>query len=280
VIGNDIYVEDDISTIAAITQIFIRNDRVTKQILIEARIVEATNNFTQELGVRWAGAYDRLDLSNESRPAKDYNAFPDDLTLRPRELLGAIDVNPDGISRLGGAFLNKAGTLALTAELRASEAVGQTRIISSPRIMASNDQEVYIKQGFEIPYKSGASSSTPSNTEFKDAVMELRVTPHIEENGQIVTLDITLTKDSPTTLSGSSEPAIDKREARTKLMVKDGETVVIGGIISDTQNNTSGRVPGLHNIPLFGWLFQNRAITNNKSEMLIFITANIIPINI
>jgi type IV pilus assembly protein PilQ len=280
VIGNDIYVEDDISTIAAITQIFIRNDRVTKQILIEARIVVATNNFTQDLGVRWAGAYDRLDLSNESRPTKDYNAFPDDLSLRRRELLGAIDVNPDGISRLGGAFLNKAGTLALTAELRASEAVGQTRIVSSPRIMASNDQEVYIKQGFEIPYKSGASSSTPSNTEFKDAVMELRVTPHIEENGQIVTLDITLTKDSPTTLSGSSEPAIDKREARTKLMVKDGETVVIGGIISDTQNNTSGRVPGLHNIPLFGWLFQNRAISNNKSEMLIFITANIIPINI
>ncbi|MDR1487496.1 MAG: type IV pilus secretin PilQ [Deltaproteobacteria bacterium] len=278
VIGNDIYVEDDISTMAAITQIFMRNDRVTKQILIEARIVEATASFTQTLGIRWGGAYDKL--SNwEGKSIPGYFGEQDNSNIYPTEFFGAMDIN--AAARLGVGFLNKAGTLALTAELNASETVGQTKIVSAPRIMAANDQEVYIKQGHQIPYRSGGTTTTPANTEFKDAVMELRVTPHIEENGQIVTLDITLTKDSPgARFEGTSEPSIDTREARTKLMVKDGETVVIGGIITDDQTTGSSRVPGLHNIPLLGWLFQNRQITNEKVELMIFITANIIPINI
>jgi type IV pilus assembly protein PilQ len=279
VIGNDIYVEDDLSTMAAITQIFMRNDRVTKQILIEARIVEATASFTQTLGIRWGGMYDKA--SNwEGKTIPGYFGGDSDVTeIQPTEFFGAMDIN--AAARLGVGFLNKAGTLALSAELNASETVGQTKIVSAPRIMAANDQEVYIKQGHQIPYRSGGSNSTPQNTEFKDAVMELRVTPHIEENGQIVTLDITLTKDSPgARFEGTSEPSIDTREARTKLMVKDGETVVIGGIITDDQTTGSSRVPGLHNIPLLGWLFQNRQITNEKVELMIFITANIIPVNI
>jgi type IV pilus assembly protein PilQ len=276
VIGNDIYVEDDISTMAAITQIFMRNDRVTKQILIEARIVEASADFAQSFGVRWGAAYDRSGI-NESGNTSSYR--PEGVTLSNNEIFGAVDISTR--ARLAGGFLNKVGTLALSAELELSETMGQTRNISSPRIMASNDQEVYIKQGYEIAYQTGSSATTASNTEFKEAVMELRVTPHIEENGQIVTLDITLTKDTPGSRSDRfSEPPIETREARTKLMVKDGETVVIGGIIVDSQTNGMSRVPGLHNIPLVGWLFQNREITNNKTEMLIFITANIIPINI
>jgi len=278
VIGNDIYVEDDMATISAITQIFIRNDRVTKQILIEARIVEATAIFQQELGIRWGGRYD----SKRNWSAHEENSIANNMAAGeygPGETYGAIDIA--SAASLGFGFLNKAGTIALSAELNASESVGQTKIISAPRIMAANDQEVYIKQGTQIPYKSGSSASTSSNTEFKDAVMELRVTPHIEENGQIVTLDITLTKDSPgARLDGTSEPSIDTREARTKLMVKDGETVVIGGIITDNMGTGSSRVPGLHRMPLLGWLFQNRQINNDKTELLIFITANIIPINI
>jgi type IV pilus assembly protein PilQ len=251
---------------------------VTKQILIEARIVEATAIFQQELGIRWGGRYDNKrnwsghEESNitNNMAAGEYGAG---------ETYGALDIN--SAASLGFGFLNKAGTIALSAELNASESVGQTKIISAPRIMAANDQEVYIKQGTQIPYKSGSSASTSSNTEFKDAVMELRVTPHIEENGQIVTLDITLTKDSPgARLDGTSEPSIDTREARTKLMVKDGETVVIGGIITDNTGTGSSRVPGLHRMPLLGWLFQNRQINNDKTELLIFITANIIPINV
>jgi type IV pilus assembly protein PilQ len=287
VIGNDIYVEDDVFTMRQISEIFERNDRVTRQILIEARIVEATATFEQNLGIRWGGNYGRHGFDNFS-PRQPQTYFTDNFPnlgasgadRTSGDFFGAMDI--DAGASLGVAFLNRAGTIALQAQLNASESVGQSRIVSSPRIMAANDQEVYIKQGTQFPYHSSAGDGSGSqNTEFKDAVMELRVTPHIEENGEIVSLDITLTKDSiGARLDGVSEPPIDTREARTKLMVKNGETVVIGGIIQDNQRTGSSRVPGMHNIPILGWLFQNRVTDNLKTEMLIFITANIIPINI
>ncbi|MDR1086532.1 MAG: type IV pilus secretin PilQ [Deltaproteobacteria bacterium] len=291
VIGNDIYVDDDEFSIQQLMQVFMRNDRVTKQILIEARIVEASTSFSQSLGIRWGGSGGhnlRQPTATDSTTWMDdhSNSMPNiggqsgTETWHRGEHFGAVDVGAAGQAmRLGYGFLNKSGTMLLNAELTVNENIGETKLISAPRIMASNDQEVYIKQGTQIPYQS-SSGNLGTNVEFKDAVMELRVTPHIEENGQIVSLDITLTKDSPTFIEGNGEPAIDKKEAKTKLMVKDGETVVIGGIIEENQGNNSTRVPGLHAIPLLGWLFQNRNTTAEKRELLVFITANIIPISI
>ena len=262
-IGNDIYVEDDPSSVATMTQVFMRIDRVARQILIEARIVEASTNFTEKLGIKWNTKYD---------PAGASDGVPGKPT-------GSLDFNKGAI--LGFGFLNKANTLLLNATINASEVSSDARTISAPRIMAANDQEVSIKQGEQIPYTSGSSATTAANVQFKDVVMELKVKPHIEENGQIVTLDISLTNDTVSQSGGSeSEPAINTREAKTKLMVKDGETVVIGGIIVDSQTTGVDRVPGFHRIPILGWMFQDRSIINVKSEMLIFITANIIPINI
>jgi type IV pilus assembly protein PilQ len=266
-IGNDIYVEDDPGTLATMTQVFMRIDRVARQILIEARIIEASASFTENLGIQWGGKYQGGGLSSS------------DASGRPGQASGSLDI-AKGAS-LGFGFLNKANSLLLSATIKANEITSDARTISSPRIMAANDQEVYIKQGQQIPYQSGSSATTAANTSFKDVVMELRVKPHIEENGQIVTLDIKLTNDTPEAVGSSgAEPAINTREAETKLMVKDGETVVIGGIIVDNQSTGYDRVPGMHKVPLLGWLFQERAILNTKSEMLIFITANIIPISI
>jgi type IV pilus assembly protein PilQ len=286
VVGNEIYVEDDEDSLASMVDVVLRNDNVTKQILIESRIVEATADFTQELGVRWGGGYGQRTASLPTMPS----GFPETPTPNPdtegahNSLFGMADFgNSSGTGKiaanLGVGFINRAGSLALSASLQATESTGQTRTVSAPRIMAANDEEVYIKQGTQVPYTSGATVNTAGTTEFKDAVMELRVTPHIEESGQVVSLDITLTKDSviPTALGS---PYINTKEARTKLMVKDGETVVIGGIIEDSNRTSSVRVPGLHNIPLLGWLFQDRDITNQKTELLIFITANIIPLPI
>jgi len=262
-IGNDIYAEDDPNSIATMTQVFMRIDRVARQILIEARIIEASTTFIEKLGVRWSAKYDGGGVSDAA----------------PGEATGALDFYKTG--SLGFGFLNKANTLLLDATISASETSSDARTISAPRIMAANDQEVSIRQGQQIPYTSGSSATTAANVQFKDVVMELKVKPHIEENGQIVTLDINLTNDTADTSGGSdSEPAINTREAKTKLMVKDGETVVIGGIIVDSQTTGIDRVPGLHRIPILGWMFQDRSLTNQKSEMLIFITANIIPINI
>ncbi len=262
-IGNDIYVEDDPGTLSTMTQIFLRIDKVARQILIEARIIEAKATFQQQLGISWGARYNQ------------------NLTGIPGEASGRVDIN-EGTLNLGVAFLNKAQSLMLSANIEASEVSSDARTISAPRIMAANDQEVYIKQGQQIPYYSGSSATTAANVEFKDVVMELRVKPHIEENGQIVTLDIKLTNDTPALSGGGSggEPSIDTREAETRLMVKDGETVVIGGIIVDSQQAGTDRVPGLHRIPLLGWLFRADTIHNEKTEMLIFITANIIPISI
>ncbi|MDR1871388.1 MAG: type IV pilus secretin PilQ [Deltaproteobacteria bacterium] len=292
VIGNDIYVEDDVETFKTLRQIFQRNDKVTKQILIEARIVEATTDFTQTLGVRWGGYGSNMQgpgmstrhpdgglTGVSSDYAADVAAGGTAAGYMPGEHFGVLDVGGGNAMRLGYGFLNKAGTMLLNAELNVNETLGETKVISAPRIMASNDNEVYIKQGTQVPYQS-SSANSGTNTEFKDALMELRVTPHIEENGQIISLDITLTKDNVVRVEGDNEPSIDKKEAKTKLMVRDGETVVIGGIIEDTQSNNSKRVPGLHAIPLLGWLFKNRAVESNKRELLVFITANIIPINI
>ncbi|MDR0881572.1 MAG: type IV pilus secretin PilQ [Candidatus Adiutrix sp.] len=261
-IGNDIYVEDEPGSIASMSQIFLRIDRVARQILIEARIIDATATFTNRLGVDWHVNYDKARTGSG---------------VTPGDGVGSIDMT-HGAAALGFGFLNKAGSLYLNAAITASETSNDARTVSAPRIMAANDQKVSIKQGTQIPY-STSSANNGTNVQFKEAEMELEVTPHIEENGQIVTLDIKLTNDSQGELSESG-PAINTNEAETKLMVKDGETVVIGGIIKDQQITGTSRVPGLHRIPILGWLFQERNIDSNKREILIFITANIIPINI
>ncbi len=266
-IGNDIYAEDEPGALATMSQIFLRVDRVARQILIEARIIEATATFVNALGIKWNATY------------KGGGGLTSAST-NPGEASGSIDVSKDGAA-LGFGFLNRAQSLLLNASVTASETSSDARTISAPRIMAANDQEVSIKQGKQIPYKSGSSATTAANVQFKEVVMELKVKPHIEENGQIITLEIELTNDTPDASAGAGEePAINTREAETKLMVKDGETVVIGGIIVDNQTDGVSRVPGVHRIPILGWLFQQRTIQTDKSEMLIFITANIIPINL
>jgi type IV pilus assembly protein PilQ len=277
VIGNDIYVEDDYVTMEAITEIFKRNDRVTKQILIEGRIVEATTSFNQSLGVRWSGGYDHIEGGGTNLGTGGQAATG---SYVPGEFYGAI-TSQAGALTLGVGFLNRAGSLMLNAQLNASEEVSELRTISSPRIMAANDQEVYIKQGTQIPYTYGGSTAgTTASVEYKEASMELRVTPHIEENGEIITLNITLTKDTPGSLTSDGQLLIETKEASTKLMVRNGETVVIGGIIEDSQINGNNQVPGVHSIPLLGWLFKSRSLQNEKRELLIFITANIIPITV
>jgi type IV pilus assembly protein PilQ len=193
--------------------------------------------------------------------------------------LGGIADFNGARTALGFGYLNKAGSLLLNARLTAVEETGESRTISAPRIMAANDQTVSIKQGAQFPYQSAAGgSSGGTTTEFKEAALELKVTPHIEENGQVITLDIDIKDDGP--IGSGSEPAISTNQAKTKLMVRDGDTVVIGGIMKDDQRTGSTRVPGLHRLPLLGWLFEENTSSNIKTELLIFITANIIPISI
>ncbi|MBU2552375.1 MAG: type IV pilus secretin PilQ [Proteobacteria bacterium] len=293
IIGNDIYVTAEAEIISQMAEVFEKNDKVARQILIESRIVEASTSFTKSLGVNWGGNVSGR-FGGEGELFNLYGAVPGAAISSPPSGtagVGVTSVGPWG--GRGGMGVNLVdpvqygmgigfGVLtdwfSLDAKLYAMEETGEGRIVSAPRILAQNDQEVYIKQGQSIPYQTVSSEGT--KTEFRDATLMLSVKPHIEKNGQIITMDITVTKDSPDYSRGANNPPINKREAKTKLMVKDGETVVIGGIIVDNKGRSIKRVPGLHSIPIIGWLFKSRAIEDSKTELVIFLSSHIIPVKL
>ncbi|MEW5722409.1 MAG: type IV pilus secretin PilQ [Thermodesulfobacteriota bacterium] len=272
VIGNDIYVEDEPLILASMQEVFEKNDKTPKQILIEARIVEALSSFSKNLGVNWGGTYTPGSSATlGSNTVEVYGAGGNNAAVY-------LMAPPTYGIGLGFGILSE--IFDIDANLYAMEQTGEGRIVSAPRILASNDEEVYIKQGQSIPYESSGTTTTPATITYNEAVLELKVKPHIEENGKIVTMDITVTKDTADYSKTTRNPPINKREAKTKLMVKNGETVVIGGIIIDEQSKSVRRVPGLHRIPVLGWLFKSYDVADTKLELLIFLTSNIIPVKL
>ena len=267
-IGNDIYVEDDPGTIATMTQIFMRIDRVAPQVLIEARIVEASAAFAEKYG------FQRIDGHSTAV------AVPiADGTFRgtPEEVAGPPSLTEE--AKLDVVFLNKANTLLLNAKINASEP-GEARTISAPRIMAVNGQEVTIKQGQPMcVYTSGSSATTAANVHFKDIVAELNVRPHIEESGNTVTLDIRLINGTWRSDDQAGDSGLYTDEIKTTVTIKDGETTAIGGLIPGGDSG-GNRIEGRKALSLMDWLDPERRVNGQKPEMLIFITANIIPINI
>jgi type IV pilus assembly protein PilQ len=164
-------------------------------------------------------------------------------------------------------------------ELSALQAEGDGRVVSTPRIVATNQREARILQGTEIPYQE-ASSSGATTTSFKEAVLSLSVIPQITPDNRII-MDLTITKDSVGEIVSSGNaggfiPSIDTRELVTQVVVADGETVVLGGVYETELRNTINTVPGLGNIPGLGYLFRSRSQTNNNAELLIFVTPKIL----
>ncbi|HET9680004.1 MAG TPA: type IV pilus secretin PilQ, partial [Gammaproteobacteria bacterium] len=163
-------------------------------------------------------------------------------------------------------------------ELSALQAEGQGEVVSSPRVLTSNQQTAVIEQGVEIPYQE-ASSSGATTISFKEAVLSLEVTPQITPDDRII-MDLIIKKDSVGELvpagTGGFIPSIDTRELTTQVLVDNGETVVLGGIYETTQNDTISKVPLLGDIPLLGVLFRTTRTVNSKSELLIFITPRIV----
>jgi len=164
-------------------------------------------------------------------------------------------------------------------ELSALQAEGDGRVVSTPRIVATNQREARILQGTEIPYQE-ASSSGATTTSFKEAVLSLTVTPQITPDDRII-MDLTITKDSvgeavSSGNAGGFIPSIDTRELVTQVVVNDGETVVLGGVYETELRNTTTKVPGLGTLPGIGYLFRSRSTENNNAELLIFVTPKIL----
>jgi type IV pilus assembly protein PilQ len=235
-------------------------DTVTPQVLIEARIVEATTNFARNFGIDWDASIGPQASGNLGGNIQ-YDLATNNLGVANTGVLGIT------FNKIGGT------PFTLNAQLQALESMGEGKIISTPKIITLDNKAATIKQGTQFPYnKLDADGNT--TTEFIDIVLQLTVTPHVTPDDRI-SMNIQITKADQTGLVGNI-PVLATKDAQTELLVNDGETFVIAGIIKNTVNEGSDGIPGLMHVPLLGWLFKNKTVSDQKEELLIFITPKII----
>ncbi len=254
-------------------------DRPTSQVLIEAHIVEATQNTARELGIRWGGLYQN---------APNYY-----VTGGPSGDTGVIGVTPSNIDPVTGYAVNfpaadvsdtlgmtvgfvaqNIGGSVLAVQLSALEQEGQLNILSSPSITTLDNQTAVIESGKEVPYQTVENDEV--KIEYKKAVLSLEVTPHVIE-GKTLKMTINTNKDELDFANAvGGNPAITTKKAQTTVILYDGQTTVIGGLSKQNNASDESGVPGLRNLPLLGWLFQGRKKDYEKDELLIFITPHIL----
>jgi type IV pilus assembly protein PilQ len=243
-------------------------DAQTPQVLIQAQIIEANLDFSRELGISWGGSFL---TSNQKGSLTTSGASSGDLAV---DLPAAVGSGAGGAIQF--ALANLQNTKYLRVKISALESTGQGRIISSPRLTTLDNTEASIEQGLRIPYTKLTAEGTVS-TDFIEANLKLIVTPHVTADGYI-RMELDVKKDSPdyTNVDQFGTPAIDKKEVKTEVLVKDGEVVVLGGIYTYTKTGSVAAVPFFYKIPLLGWLFQKKTKDENKKELLVFIAPNIV----
>jgi len=286
---NKLLIQDTAKNIDAIVTLVEDLDIPVRQVLIESRIVLVTTNYSKDLGVRFGVANRRTSgsttvttagsLESASSAGNVTGTSPRNIGFPNRLNVDLGVANPAGSIGLAIAKL-PFGTL-LDLELSAAEAEGQTEIISSPKVITSNQHTARILTGTEIPYLSSQTSTSGISQQtvtFKDAVLELEVTPQITPDDRI-NLDLKVTKNSPDyaneifTVGG---PPISKNEVETRVMVDNGETIVLGGVYERTKSHSVTRVPLLGDLPLIGWMFRANSEVDDKSELLIFVVPKIV----
>ena len=264
--------EPDLDTIDAVIR---EIDVKTKQVLIEAFIVEANSKFANALGAR-VGA-----MSVSERGVKGTTTISgitsggNAATTPAGVTLGAAagTISNQGISGTSGiGILKQIGARALKVELEALESLTFNKILSQPSVFTLNNQEATITQGEQIPYQTTSDGTT--TTEFKEAALSLTVTPSIIGDGNVL-LDIQVNNDSPN-LDIGDEPAINTNAITTKLLVSDGDIVVIGGIKKRTINNVNSNTPGISKVPVVGNLFKSKQKNDDLTDLLIFIAPRVI----
>ena len=257
-------------------------DKPTPQVLIEARIVEVDVNHQKDLGVQWGGGYTADAAHGNALNYGFPNSMQTGIGAGGGWALNAPNAGATGTGLGGGeaggtiglSFGSIDNTLSLDLKLSALESKGVSKIISRPRIVTINKQEAKIQQGLSIPFVTTSAEGT--KTEFIDASLELTVTPEVKQDKSII-LSIKVSKNEPDfARAAAGSPSISKKEAKTMVLIKDGDTTVIGGIFTQKEGESESGVPILKDIPLIGWLFRSTNKTNDKAELLIFITARIV----
>jgi type IV pilus assembly protein PilQ len=241
-------------------------DVPTRQVIIEARIVETTKLFIQQYGINW-GFKGSMDPSLGTGTGL---AFPNRL-----DSVGTFDFGA-GNPVVSFSLQNVLGTFTLDLALLAAETEGIVRVISAPRVMTQDNTPAEIQSGFQIPYQTRVNFTT--TVSYVDATLRLSVTPQITEAGTVI-MDIQVQKNEPATglnVEGGSGTPLSTRRAQTKLMVRDGGTSVIAGIYQVKDNNAQSRLPFVHQIPIIGALFRTRNYNSEHDELLIFITPRIV----
>ena len=293
---NTLLVQDTADRLEDIRRMVRTLDIPVKQVLIESRIVVVNDDFSRELGVRFgvtgwhqAGSGGMSTISGSASGTDNtigtfLNNLADTDPLNDGQF--ELPALPDRFN-VNTPIANPAGRLALAwleddflvdLELSALEAEGRGEIVSTPRVVALNNNESSIKQGVEIPFQQSASSGA-TTIQFKPAVLELTVTPQITPDGNII-MDLVVAKDNigeiVPTGTGGTVPSIDTRSIETRVLVADGQTVVLGGIYETERRETINKVPLLGDIPFAGNLFKSKQRVDNKAELLIFVTPRIL----
>ncbi|HTW75532.1 MAG TPA: type IV pilus secretin PilQ [Steroidobacteraceae bacterium] len=285
---NTLLLEDTASRIADVRRLVATLDIPVKQVEIEARIVIVNNDFERELGtilgVQAQSSDGLLQTSGTSAglgvtPAATLASLSTASSGTASSATNSYNVNLPVSSPAGSiAFGILNSNYLVDLELSAAQTENLATVISSPRVVTANQQEASIKQGIEIPYQESASSGA-TTIAFKDAVLLLKVKPLITPDNRII-LDLTVSDDSVGQVvvasGGVNVPAIDTRAIQTQVLLSDGETVVLGGILETNQTKSATKIPWLGDIPVLGNLFKTTTNENNKDEMLIFITPKIL----
>jgi len=290
---NVLIVRDVEESISLVEQLIVNLDTQTPQVLIEARIVEATSTYNRELGIQWGGHA----VSSTATGNPTGLVFPDSVVVSgggqdsqtPESGMNPFgeDANPNFAVNLpakvgtgaGGALgisLGSVGNSAnLSLRISALENDGILRIISAPKILTLDNKKAKIEQGTMIPYSQISAQGV--QTAFQEAKLSLEVTPHVTADGSVL-MQVMITRDEPdfNNTGARGDPTILKRHAETELLVEDARTAVIGGIYTRNYGKSYSQVPWLAKIPVLGWLFKKRTDTDRRTELLIFLTPRIV----
>jgi len=282
---NSLLVRETRSQLKKIRELLSQVDVPVRQVQIEARIVAADTSFRKELGVRWGGAF-QLGTGNHLRAGGRGGAFQaadsaangnfvsdaTDVAFGNNNLFTDLSVTGTGASALSIGLLTDSSLLNL--ELSALEADGGGEIVSRPRVITSDKQQATIRSGQEIPFQE-TSAGGGTSVSFKDAVLSLEVTPQITPDGRII-MDIKVNNDSSTESTATGIPIIDTTEVSTKVLIDDGQTIVLGGIFTNTTQKGVSKVPFLGDLPGVGRLFRRDIKQDTRGETLIFITPKVL----
>lgn len=277
---NTLIINDTIDNLDKIRKLIASLDKEVKQVMVEARVVRASTSFSKELGVKW-GVFNTASANNRmfnvgSQISTETQGTGTRIAGTARYMNVDLGVATSGASSIAFGLLGL-DNFRLDLELSALQADGYGEIISTPKVLTADKQKATIKTGQEIPYQTVTSSGgqTAVTTSFKEAVLQLDVTPSITPDGK-VQMQLQVTNDSAAGFAQNGEIILNKNEVNTNVLVNDGETVVLGGVFEHTNQNDVSKVPFFGDLPGVGRLFRKDVKKDDKKELLIFVTPRIV----